>query len=72
MDVAAAYLRRAVAEPPSQTNAAAVWRELGAAELAAGRPDAAATALAHAAARTTDEAARDQRRAHATPRPGAR
>ena len=57
MDVAAAYLRRAVAEPPSQTNSAVVWRELGAAELAAGRPDEAATALAHAAVRTTDEAA---------------
>lgn len=57
MDVAAAYLRRAVAEPPPQVDSAALWHELGAAELAAGRPDAAATALAHAATRAADRAA---------------
>lgn len=57
-DVAAAYLRRAVAEPPAPTDVAAVLRELGAAELAAGRPDAAATALATASAGTTGTAAR--------------
>jgi DNA-binding CsgD family transcriptional regulator len=49
-DVAASYLRRAVAEPPAASDVAAVLRELGAAELAAGRPDAAATELASAAA----------------------
>jgi DNA-binding CsgD family transcriptional regulator len=57
-DVAAAYLRRAVAEPPAASDVAAVLRELGAAELAAGRPDAAATALASAAGRAVDDAAR--------------
>jgi DNA-binding CsgD family transcriptional regulator len=57
-DVAAAYLRRAVAEPPAPTDVAAVLRELGAAELAAGRPDAAATALASAAAGAVDDAVR--------------
>lgn len=57
-DVAAAYLRRAVAEPPAPTDVAAVLRELGAAELAAGRPDAAATALASAAAGAVDDEAR--------------
>jgi DNA-binding CsgD family transcriptional regulator len=49
MDVAAAYLRRAIAEPPAATERAMVLRELGAAELAAGRPDAAADRLAQAA-----------------------
>ncbi len=57
MEVAAAYLRRAVVEPPSPAVSAAVFRELGAAELAAGRPDAAATALAAAWAQADDRAA---------------
>jgi DNA-binding CsgD family transcriptional regulator len=56
MEVAATYLRRAVAEPPTSEVSAAVFRELGAAELAAGRPDAAAAALAAAWARTDDQA----------------
>lgn len=56
MDVAAAYLRRAIAEPPPQEELAAVFRELGAAELAAGQPDAAAAALAEAGARAADRA----------------
>jgi DNA-binding CsgD family transcriptional regulator len=57
MDVAAAYLRRAVAEPPSGAELAEVLRELGAAELAAGRPDAATTALATAAIEAGDPSA---------------
>jgi len=53
MDVAAAYLLRALAEPPAGDLRAAVLRELGAAELAAGQPNAAAERLA-AAARETE------------------
>jgi DNA-binding CsgD family transcriptional regulator len=49
MDVAATYLRRALAEPPAAPQRAAVLRELGTAELAAGQPDAAAERLAAAA-----------------------
>ncbi|MGH9274876.1 MAG: ATP-binding protein, partial [Acidimicrobiales bacterium] len=54
MDVAATYLRRAGAEPPTPAVSAAVFAELGEAELAAGRPDAAATALASAWAEVED------------------
>ncbi|MGH2358042.1 MAG: ATP-binding protein, partial [Candidatus Limnocylindria bacterium] len=57
MAVAATYLRRAVAEPPSDAVSAEVLAELGSAELAAGRPDAAATALATAWAGCDDRVA---------------
>jgi DNA-binding CsgD family transcriptional regulator len=53
-DVAATYLVRALAEPPAGDLRAAVLRELGAAELAAGQPNAAAERLAAAARETTD------------------
>jgi DNA-binding CsgD family transcriptional regulator len=49
MAVAATYLLRALAEPPAGDLRAAVLRELGAAELAAGQPNAAAERLAAAA-----------------------
>ncbi len=49
-DVAATYLRRALAEPPDADQHAALLRQLGAAELAAGQPDAAAARLEAAAA----------------------
>jgi DNA-binding CsgD family transcriptional regulator len=54
MGVAATYLRRASVEPPGPRVAPAVFRELGAAELAAGRPDAAAAALATAWSEAAD------------------
>jgi DNA-binding CsgD family transcriptional regulator len=53
-DVAATYLRRALAEPPAGDLRAVVLGELGAAELAAGEPDAAAERLAAAARETAD------------------
>jgi DNA-binding CsgD family transcriptional regulator len=53
-DVAATYLRRALAEPPVGDLRAVVLRELGAAELAAGQPDAAAERLAVAAREAAD------------------
>jgi tetratricopeptide (TPR) repeat protein len=53
-EVAATYLLRALAEPPAGELRAVVLRELGAAELAAGQPDAAAERLA-AAAREADD-----------------
>jgi DNA-binding CsgD family transcriptional regulator len=53
-DVAATYLRRALAEPPAGDLRAVVLRELGAAELAAGEPDAAAERLAEAARGAAD------------------
>jgi len=54
MDVAATYLLRALAEPPAGDLRAVVLRELGAAELAAGQPDAAAERLAAAAREAAD------------------
>jgi DNA-binding CsgD family transcriptional regulator len=54
MDVAVRYLRRAIAEPPPHGQHELVLQELGAAELAAGEPDAAAERLAEAAARAPD------------------
>lgn len=57
-DVAARYLRRALAEPPAADQRATVLRELGAAELAAGQPDAAAQRLAAAADAAVDLDAR--------------
>lgn len=54
MDVAATYLLRALAEPPAGVLRAATLRELGAAELAAGQPNAAAERLAAAARETAD------------------
>ncbi len=54
MDVAATYLRRALAEPPTVGERGSVLRELGAAELAAGQPDAAAERLAAAALKADD------------------
>ncbi len=47
------YLRRAVEEPPSDEQRAALWAELGTAEAAAGLPDA-AEHLERAAGATTD------------------
>jgi DNA-binding CsgD family transcriptional regulator len=58
MDVAATYLVRALAEPPAGDLRAAVLRELGAAELAAGQPNAAADRLAAAAREAVDADAR--------------
>lgn len=58
MDVAVTYLRRALAEPPAADQHAGVLTELGAAELAAGQPDAAAERLAAAALEESDESAR--------------
>jgi DNA-binding CsgD family transcriptional regulator len=54
MDVAATYLRRALAEPPAGAERAAVLRELGAAELAAGQPETAAERLEAAALEADD------------------
>jgi DNA-binding CsgD family transcriptional regulator len=54
MDVAATYLRRALGEPPAAGERAAVLRELGAAELAAGQPETAAERLAAAALEAED------------------
>jgi DNA-binding CsgD family transcriptional regulator/tetratricopeptide (TPR) repeat protein len=48
-DAAVAYLRRALVEPPTPAQLPVVVRELGAAELAGGQPDAAADRLAKAA-----------------------
>ena len=53
-DVAATYLLRALAELPAGDLRAVVLRELGAAELAAGQPDAAAERLAAAAREAAD------------------
>jgi DNA-binding CsgD family transcriptional regulator len=53
-DVAATYLRRAVEEPPAPSQRGAVLRELGAAELAAGDPDGAASRLAAAQEQADD------------------
>ena len=53
-DVAGSYLRRALAEPPPPAQLGVILRELGTAELAAGKPGAAAERLAAAAAETTD------------------
>jgi DNA-binding CsgD family transcriptional regulator len=57
-DVAASYLRRALAEPPPPALLPVILRELGASELAAGQPDAAAERLAAAAKHATDLASR--------------
>jgi DNA-binding CsgD family transcriptional regulator len=57
-DVAATYLLRALIEPPAGDLRAVVLRELGAAELAAGQPDAAAARLAAAAREAADLDAR--------------
>jgi DNA-binding CsgD family transcriptional regulator len=57
-DVAASYLRRALAEPPPPAQLPGILRELGASELAAGQPDAAAERLAAAAEHATDLASR--------------
>jgi DNA-binding CsgD family transcriptional regulator/tetratricopeptide (TPR) repeat protein len=54
MDVAATYLRRALAEPPAAVERGAVLRELGAAELAAGQPETAAERLEAAALEADD------------------
>ena len=53
-EVAATYLLRALAEPPVGDLRAVVLRELGAAELSAGEPDAAAERLAEAAREAAD------------------
>src|SRR5262249_39768362 len=53
-DVAASYLRRALAEPPPPSQLPVILHELGASELAAGQPDAAAERLAAAADQATD------------------
>jgi DNA-binding CsgD family transcriptional regulator len=53
-EIAATYLRRGLAEPPAGNLRAAVLRELGAAELAAGQPDAAVERLAAAAREAAD------------------
>jgi DNA-binding CsgD family transcriptional regulator/tetratricopeptide (TPR) repeat protein len=53
-DIAATYLRRGLAEPPAGDLRAVVLRELGAAELAGGQPDAAAERLAAAAREAPD------------------
>ena len=57
-DVAASYLRRALAEPPPPAQLPVILRELGASELAAGQPNAAAERLAAAAEHRTDLASR--------------
>jgi DNA-binding CsgD family transcriptional regulator len=54
MDVAARYLRRALAEPPAARRRAAVLYELGVAELASGDPGAAADRLEAASAGAAD------------------
>jgi DNA-binding CsgD family transcriptional regulator len=54
MDVAATYLRRALAEPPTADQRSSVMYDLGKAELASGQPDAAAERLASAAADADD------------------
>ena len=58
IDVAVTYLRRALAERAAPDLHAAVLAELGAAELSAGQPDAAAERLAAAAAEENDGKAR--------------
>lgn len=58
MDVAATYLRRALAEPPTERQQADVLRELGTAELAAGQPNAAADRLEAAGMKAEDLASR--------------
>jgi DNA-binding CsgD family transcriptional regulator len=58
MDVAATYLRRALAEPPTEHQRTDLLRDLGAAELAAGQPDAAAERLEAAGVEAEDLASR--------------